>query len=206
MVRGTVSSGKLPAALLCICAIGLLSTGVAAAKEPQSMAEARAMGDPAASAPTHPAPEVRIYKGEEISEATWTELGLACMQTPSKWICKDSVSEFQGDSAATAGRKKGGAMASAGCATNALWLYRHKQYEGDAAGLSYFGSWWDMPATMNNAASSYRTGEGYAHLSDFGNGGGYWYPGDTGYCAYHSNIAQPYPEWNDRISSRYRYG
>jgi hypothetical protein len=202
MTRGQAVPGKVFAALLGVCALGLLDAGIAASAEPSSMAEARAMGDPAASAPVHPSPDVRIYKGEEISEATWAELDLACMQTPAKWVCKDSVKEFK-DVAATATRRKG-ATASA-CDTNALWLWRHKQYEGESAGLNYFYAWWDMPTNLNNDATSYRTGEGAAHLSDFGGGGGFWYPGNTGYCSFHSNISQPYPEWNDRISSRYRF-
>jgi hypothetical protein len=170
------------------------------------MSEARAMDDPAASASVHSAPELIFYKGEQISEATWHELGLACMETRTKFVCRDSVSEFDSSPIEAASRKKGGASASAGCPTNALWLYRDKQYEGDSVGLNYFGSWWDIGSNMNNQASSYRTGEGSAHLSDFAGGAGYWYPGNTGYCAYQSNIAQVYPDWNDRISSRYRYG
>ena len=198
---------KLASAMVSgICALLLVAAAGAGAAEPESMSEARAMGDKAASAPTNAAPDVIIYKGEQINEATWTELGLACMQTRTKLVCKDTPSEFSGGSSATASRSKGGASASAGCATNALWLYRHKQYEGDSVGLNYFGQWWDISSNMNNQASSYRTGEGYAHLSDFAGGTGYWYPGDTGYCAYHSNIAQVFPDWNDRISSRYRYG
>jgi hypothetical protein len=197
---------RISAIALGVFALLLMADGSAmGSEEPKSMSEARAMGDPAASAPTHASPDVRIYKGEEISEDTWTELGLACMETRTKYVCKDSVSEFAGAPAATASRKKNGASASAVCATNALWLYRHKQYEGDAVGLNYFVEWWDIGANMNNQTSSYRTGNGYAHLSDFSNGGGFWYPGDTSFCAYHSNIAQVFPEWNDRISSRYRY-
>ena len=70
--------------------------GTTTVEQPGSMAEARAMGDPAASAPTAPMPEVTIYKGEEIDEETVVELGLACMQTPKAYICKDSTDEFEG--------------------------------------------------------------------------------------------------------------
>ena len=193
------------AILLGICALALAAAGPVGAVEPESMAEARAMGDEAASAPTNGAPDVILYKGEQITEATWTELELACMQTRTKLVCKDSPSEFNDESAATASHRKGSASASAVCNTNALWLYRHKQYEGTSIGLSYFAEWWDISSDMNNQASSYRTGNGYAHLADFAGGAGPWYPGNTTFCAYHSNIAQVFPEWNDRISSRYRY-
>ena len=80
MTRGRALSKKLLAALLCLSAVGL-SAGVAAAAEPDSMSEARAMGDPAADAPVLPTPGVITYKGEEIDEATSVKLGLACMQT-----------------------------------------------------------------------------------------------------------------------------
>lgn len=194
---------KLFSMVLAAAAILALTSGAAGAAEPQSMSEARAMNDKAASAPTNDSPDVIFYQGEQITEDTWNELELACMQTRTKLVCKDSPSEF--DEAATASRKRGGASASAICNTNALWLYRHKQYEGTAIGLNYFVEWWNISSDMNNQASSYRTGNGYAHLADFANGAGSWYPGDTTYCAYHSNIAQVFPEWNDRISSRYRY-
>src|SRR6476469_8059148 len=113
MSRRKVLSQRLPVALLCICAIGLLN---AVAAEPDSMSEARAMDDPAASASVHSAPELIIYKGEQISEATWHELGLACMETRTKFICRDSVGEFDSSPIEAASRKKGGASASAGCA------------------------------------------------------------------------------------------
>lgn len=196
---------KLCSIVLAAVAGLALASGSAGAAEPHSMSDARAMGDPAASAPTNGAPDVILYQGKQITEDTWDELELACMQTRTKLVCKDSPSEFEGGAATTASRKRGGASASALCATNALWLYRHKQYEGTAIGLNYFAEWWDISSDMNNQTTSYRTGNGYAHLADFAQGGGYWYPGDTTFCAYHSNIAQVFPEWNDRISSRYRY-
>jgi hypothetical protein len=164
------------------------------------------MDDPAASAPVVPSADLHVYKGEEISEATAVELDLACVQTPEQWTCKDSMDEFNG--AARASRvktKRNGASASASCNLPELILYEHKQYGGWSASVYQYHYWFDFGAARNNATSSYRTGTASAHLSDFAGGGGYWYPGWTGYCAYHSNILQPHPEWNDRISSRYRY-
>ena len=167
------------------------------------------MGDPAADASVLPTPDVITYFGEEITEATVLEQDLACMQTAQEYICKDSTAEF-GDGGATASRKntrKGGAHASMACGVNALWVYEHKQYEGWALGVgTNFHVWVDIVgAGTNDATTSYRTGEASAHLSEGWNGNGWWYPGETGYCAYHSNISQPYPAWNDRISSRYRF-
>lgn len=210
MPRGGVLSGKVSAALLCACAIGLALASFAAAAEPDSMSEARAMGDPAAEAPVLPTPGVITYKGEEIDEATSVKLGLACMQTAKAYVCKDSTDEFEAGEEAAASRKntrKGGARASATCGVNALWVYQHKQYEGWALGVgNNFYVWVDIVgAGTNDEVTSYRTGEASAHLSEGWNGNGWWYPGNTGYCSYHSNISQPYPEWNDRISSRYRY-
>jgi hypothetical protein len=200
--------GKAQVAALCACAIGLLAAGNAAAAQPDSMSEAKAMGDPAASAEALPIPDVVTYKGQDIDEATSVELGLACMQTAKAYICKDSTEEFEAGDETAARRNTGkGAHASATCGVNALWVYQHKQYEGWALGVgNNFNVWVDIVGTgTNNEVTSYRTGEASAHLSDFWNGGGYWYPGATGYCDYHSNISQPYPEWNDRIGSRLRY-
>lgn len=209
MTRGRALSEKVVAAILCLGALGLLSAGVAVAAGPDSMSEARAMGDPAADAPVLPTPGVITYKGEEIDEATSVKLGLACMQTAKAYICKDSTEEFEAGDEAAASRKntRNGAHASAACGVNALWVYQHKQYEGWALGVGYtFGKWIDIVGTnTNDEVTSYRTGEASAHLSESWNGNGNWYPGNTGYCAYHSNISQPYPEWNDRISSRYRF-
>lgn len=195
-------TATLAAAVACACAIGLLAAGFAGAEEPNSMGQAVAMDDPAAAAPTFEAPAIYYYNGEQISEDK--ALGLACMQNPRFYDCKDSASEFD-EAASSKARKGGKATASAACGVTALWLYQHKQYTGIEFGLGWFGGWYDVPSSLNNETTAYRTGEGRAHLSDFSGGGGYWYPGPTGVCDYHSNISQPYPQWNDRISSRYRY-
>jgi hypothetical protein len=207
MTRGRVVPGSLLAALLCFSAIGLSNVSFAAAAEPDSMSEAKAMGDPAADAPVLPTPDVITYKGEEIGEATSVKLGLACMQTAKAYVCKDSTEEFEGGDEAVASKRSGGAHASAACGVNALWVYQHKQYEGWALGVgNTFGKWVDIVGSgTNDEVTSYRTGEASAHLSEGWNGNGWWYPGNTGFCAFHSNISQPFPEWNDRISSRYRF-
>ena len=87
--------GKARVAALCTCAIGLLAAGTAVAAEPDSMSEAKATGDPAASAGVLPIPDVITYKGQEIDEATSVKLDLACMQTAKAYICKDSTEEFE---------------------------------------------------------------------------------------------------------------
>lgn len=197
-----VLSRRLAAVALCVCGTGLLAGGAAGAAEPNSMSEAAAAGDPAASAPVVEPPAVFEYNGEQISEQTVGELELACLQTDDRFICKDSTSDFDG---ASASKAREGATASSSCGVVELWLYRHKQYGGTALGYYNYYTWANVIPEMNNATTSYRTGTAKAHLSDFANGGGYWYPGNTGYCAYHSNVSQPYPEWNDRVSSRYRY-
>lgn len=185
---------------LCVAAVGLVGAGVASA-EPNSMDEAVEMGDPAATAPVAPLASVWMYNGEELSEAEAMELGLSCLQTATQFTCKDSAEEVEN----LGGEGEEGGQARLACGVFNLMLYRHKQYEGTAIALAYFNEWWDISGDMNNETTSYRTGEASAHLSDFSGGGGYWYPGATGVCDYHSNISQPYPQWNDRISSRYRF-
>lgn len=200
-------SRRLFAAILCLAALGVFGVGVASAAEPSSMSEAREMGDPAATAPVLRPPEVFMYKGEEISESTWLEKELACMQTSERFICKDSEDEFKPVYRTRLRKKsKGKAVATmSACGTVELRLYRHKQYGGTVLIYYNYYTWTNVASGMNNATTSYRTGTAKAHLADFAKGGGYWYPGATGYCNYHSNISQPYPEWNDRISSMYRY-
>lgn len=196
---------KLTGTLIGMCMIGMLISGVAVA-QPESMSEAKAAEDPAASAPVVAPPTTLTYNGEQISEEAAAKSGLACLQTTDEIVCKDSTSEFDG-AAAAASKAKGrkGATASAACGVVELWLYQHKQYGGWSLGYYNYYTWADIGAAWNNDTSSYRTGTASAHMSDFAGGGGYWYPGATGYCDYHSNILQVYPEWNDRISSRYRY-
>lgn len=184
-----------------LLAMSALAPALASA-QPSSMSEAEAVGDPAASAPVLPTPEVFSYHGEQISEATVEELELACLQTEGEFLCKDDSSEFGGESTMSPASAEN---AQAACGVVELWLYKNKQYGGSSWGYYNYYTWANVNTAMNNATSSYRTGTASAHLADFGGGGGYWYPGNTGYCAYHSNIAQVYPEWNDRISSAYRY-
>jgi hypothetical protein len=193
--------------LYALAALGLIAVSAVApavaSAQPSSMSEAEATGDPAASAPVLATPEVFMYQGKQISEATFQKLGLACLQTGSEFLCKNSPSEFAGtDSPAPAGAQP---TAPPPCGVVELWLYKDKQYEGPSVGYYNYYSWANVPTSMNNATSSYRTGTASAHLADFAEGGGYWFPGPTGYCEYMSNIAQGYPEWNDRISSMYRY-
>lgn len=206
-IRG--STTRVMVAAVSALALGLLTCGLAAAAEPSSMSEAREMGDPAAGAAVLPVPDRVTYYGEEIDKATAVALGLACMQTAQEYICKDSTDEFGdgGEAGARQNIRKGGARASAACGVNALWVYQHKQYEGWALGVgNNFYKWVDIVGSgTNDEVTSYRTGEASAHLSEGWNGNGNWYPGNTGYCSYHSNISQPYPDWNDRISSRYRF-
>jgi hypothetical protein len=182
-------------------ALAALAPAVASA-QPNSMAEAEATADPAASAPVVPTPEVFTYNGEQISEATADRLELACLQTDDEFLCKDSSDEFGGEASASPNADPN---APAACGVVELWLYHDKQYGGASWGYYNYYSWANVNTAMNNATSSYRTGTASAHLADFADGGGYWFPGNTGYCAYMSNILQGYPEWNDRISSAYRY-
>ncbi len=197
-------SWKLFLASLCICAWAM-SGAAGASAEPNSMSEAEAIDDPAASAPTVVTPSVFIYEGEQISEDQVQALGLACLQGKTQFTCKNSTSDFDAESESVAARRGGKATASFACGVVALWLYQNIQYGGNSVGNVNFGAWFDVPPIMNNETTSYRTGEASAHLSDFSGGGGYWYPGDTSFCAYHSNINQVYPGWDNRISSRYRY-
>ena len=201
MSAARVVSLRLGFVVLCLAAVGLVGAGVASA-EPGSMDEAVEVGDPAASAPVAPLASVWMYNGVEVSEAEAMELGLSCLQSATQFTCKDTAEEVENLGEEAESRA---ARSSLACGVYNLMLYRHKQYEGTAIALAYFNSWYDVPGDMNNETTSYRTGEASAHLSDFSGGGGWWYPGATGVCDYHSNISQPYPEWNDRISSRYRF-
>ena len=200
MSKARVLSLRLSFAALCVVAVGLFGAGAALA-EPGSMAEAEELGDPAASAPVAPLASVWMYNGEEVSEAEAMELGLSCLQTATQFLCKDTAEEVEN----LGENGEEGGQARLACGVFNLMLYRHNQYEGTAIALAYFNSWWDISGDMNNETTSYRTGEASAHLSDYSGGGGWWYPGATGVCDYHSNISQPYPQWNDRISSRYRF-
>jgi hypothetical protein len=189
---------------MCLCAFAVAGAGGASA-DPGSMSEAEAADDPAASAPTVDTPSVFMYDGNQISESQVQESELACLQGKTQFTCKDSQDEFDVESESFAARRGGKATASDACGVVAIWLYQNIQYGGNSVGNVNFGAWFDVPPIMNNETTSYRTGEASAHMSDFSGGGGYWYPGDTSFCAFHSNINQVYPGWDNRISSRYRF-
>jgi hypothetical protein len=202
-VDRSTSAWKLLLASLCLAALVVAAATGSAAAQPNSMDEAKAMGDPAAGASVAPLASQWVYKGKEIPEARANQLGLACLQSSTQFTCFDTVAEMEGQASASRASTSAMLAECSGGAVNMV-IYRHKQYEGTALGLALLNQWVDVPTEMNNATSSYRMGVKAGHFSDFGGGGGWWYPGATGYCDYHSNIAQPYPEWNDRISSRYR--
>lgn len=188
----------LPAA----AALGILIAvilGGSVSAQPLSKAEAMKEGDPAATAPVGAAPAQFSFEGRYVPEAVVDARNLACLQNATEFICKKSVSEFPSEPAGEEGE------ASPDCnVVTDLWTYQNKQYEGNATGIAVRFEWKDEPTYMNNETSSYRMGDYSGHMSDYSGGGGYWYPGDTSACAYQSNIAQWDPEWNDRITSRYR--
>lgn len=188
----------LPAA----AALGMLIAmilGASASAQPLSKTEAQAEGNPAGTAPVVVTPRVFVFEGRQIPLGQVEGRNLACLQTATQFECKKSAGEFGG----TPPQEEG--EVSPDCAVvSALWTYQDKQYEGFATGLGDRFVWVDEPEYMNNRTSSYRMGDYSGHMSDYGGGGGYWFPGDTSACAYMSNIAQYDPGWNDRISSRYR--
>jgi len=190
----------LPAA----AALGMLIAmilGASASAQPLSKAEAMKEGNPAATAPVGSTPSVITFEGRRINEAQVVARGLACLDTATGYLCKKNQSEFAAEEQA-AGEE---GEATPDCAeVTFLWVYQHKQYEGASDSLAARGEWRDVPGWLNNETTSFRMGDYSGHLSDYSGGGGYWYPGDTGICAYQSNIANVYPGWNDRITSRYR--
>jgi hypothetical protein len=183
--------------------LGAFAATVAAASDFENKAAAAAAGDPSASAPLMVTPLIFTYEGERISEAQADEEDLACLQTAESFICADEMPEPAAVAEKSMSPK---ATASAACPGGAVVLqtYQHLQYTGLETGLATVKQWVDQPPSMNNETTSFRMGERAGHLSDFTNGNGFWYPGDTSVCAYRSNIVQFDPGWNDRITSRYR--
>jgi hypothetical protein len=164
-----------------------------------SKAEAQAEGNPAGTAPVVVTPSVFVFEGKQIPKGQVEGRKLACLQTATQFECKKSANEF----GETPPQEEGEVHPN--CAVvSALWNYQDKEYGGLSVGLGDRFVWVNEPEWMNNRTSSYRMGDYSGHMSDYGGGGGYWFPGDTSACAYMSNIAQYDPGWNDRISSRYR--
>jgi hypothetical protein len=62
---------------------------------PRSLAEARALGDPAGFAPAVAAPLTYLYRGQTISESEAVRRGLACLQEPTVFRCFDSTAEAE---------------------------------------------------------------------------------------------------------------
>lgn len=194
---------------LCLVLVGIFGVSAASA-QPPSHATATAAGDPAATAPEVVTPPVYLYNGGQITEREMAEKELICLQTVTNFQCYDTDSELQQATEA------GGSNASpktmmpdteCGGGISQLYTYSNKNYNaegGIGAVLEARHAWYDFRIEMNDQTSSFKMGEFSGHLSENSGGGGYWYPGNTGACALQPNIANVYPSWNDRISSRYR--
>jgi hypothetical protein len=226
-----VTSAKRWLSVASVCAIGVATGGGhawAASSGPHSMSEAIAQGDPAATAPSVDSPEVYRHGAGNISREAARKQGLICISenpiTGDAAECYSSAADVNAaaeaqkakqlklDRAAGGQRAKDAAAAPAKLACGqfylilALWNRSDYNPVNGAFGTSGYHYWDNYSGSLNNIASSYTTGDGSAHLAEGDRGAGYWYPGNTSYCAGNS-IPAHYPSWDNRISSGLRnYG
>jgi hypothetical protein len=177
---------------------------------PNSMDEAIAMGDPAASAPAFDAPEAYVDEnGREISYQQVKAQALACVEGAKVNRCYTDALEAEqvasrhrtGSQSAWAPSKR---YACYGSYTK-LWVWREASFLGDSSSLgnNHLYAWYNLGSGLNNQTTSFATGDYNAHLSDYADGGGYWFPGTTTSDECRQSLVGT--GWNNRISSRYRY-
>jgi len=203
-MRRTVAGG-----VIVMTFFGALGASSAWAK-PTSHQEALAMGDPAATAPSftddaHGA----LFRGKKVSESTILANDLACLavrEGPSR--CYASASSMEAAelsrSADSSRSRRRVARASACGIYEILHIWVSADYTGSVASLADRHRWANIGNGMNDRGSSFVMGDHSGHLAEHYGGLGYWYPGNTGVCAYENNLNTNGSGWNNRISSRYR--
>ncbi len=85
-----------------------------------------------------------------------------------------------------------------------LRLYEHTNFGGRVLQFADRGYWQNLGNWgFNDQLSSYKVGGCGVNLAEHANGGGYWYPGNTGPYAQSSCMCAGSTKWNDRVSSIY---
>jgi hypothetical protein len=106
-----------------------------------------------------------------------------------------------GTAAAPAGRDGAITAFSEFSCSSSLSLYDYGGYGGRQVSFWDRGFWQNLgDYGFDNATSTYIVGGCYAHLAEYANGAGWWYPGDT--SPYHGE-AYMSSSWNNRVSSIY---
>jgi hypothetical protein len=188
--------------------------------------QACAVQDPSCTAPVYGAPSSATYKGTTVAaddlkrvattDAANTRGIVGCQQTPTRLICTDKAAPKPEAVARVKGKRtrahRPNHVARAahhyGCGAPendgaGLTLYAFSNYSGDYVSLTYRQAWYTVPSFMNNRTTSFDMSQHSGHMSDSTDGSGYWYPGDTTACA-HQQIYLYYPDWDNRVSARYR--
>lgn len=221
-------TGALPGSTLagiaaCLGALLLLSLpGVAGAQAERfkDKEAAAAAGDPAGTGAARPAPAKATLGGkllslEDIKARTGT---LRCIteapESGGTTRCYDSADEMLAAAKAPNAKTRtvGAASARNGLQARAAacgfyeiqihWVWG--SFNNDSYGFEGRTYWQNLPSYMNNNTSSYTMGDRPGHMSEYADGNGYWYPGDTSVCAQKSITYGPYPHWDNRISSGWR--
>jgi hypothetical protein len=198
-----VNVTRVPLVVLLGSAIAAILAPAAMADKPANKEQARAMGDPAATAPVYEHSGVYIYKGKQISADTVVKKSLHCLDDIAQSTCFDGEMEAN-DKVKARQAKRGKAKASAECAGgySLLFQYFYANYGGFTAQLERRGAWYNNGSPLDNETSSYRMGEHSGHMAEGYGGAGWWLPYDTSVCAHYANLNGT--GWSDRVSSRYR--
>ena len=193
-------------AVLLGCA-GAVATGASA--KPTSHADALAAGDPAATAPSFKDDAYgALFRGRPVDDAEVASKDLACLAVsdgPSRcYVSAKTLEAAEVPQATAAKRPRPRARASACGIWEILHIWVSADYTGEVASLADRHRWANIGNGMNDRGSSFVMGDHSGHLAEHYGGQGYWYPGNTGVCAYENNLNTNGSGWNNRISSRYR--
>ena len=207
-----------------VAALCLLGASPAMAEKYDSIAAAKAADDPAATAPSSGATDaIWSYHGRSISPEYARNHARVCVEDDTPVTrCYDTNAQAEGAtgtavaSSHRAAKKdlRSKVKAKASCAASdgsQLKLYMDSSYNGFQLNLDSRGSWYDIPSSYNDAASSWQMGGHSGHISEhtYAQGLGYLFPGPTGVCDAGTNMSgYSYQggggDWNDRASARYR--
>jgi len=186
---------------------GALAVGASA--QPTSHAEAVAVGDPAATAPSFNDDAYgAVFRGRPVNDAEVASKDLACLAVsdgPSRcYVSAKALEAAEVPRATAAKRPRPRARASECGIWEILHIWVSADFTGEVASLADRHRWANIGNGMNDRGSSFVMGDHSGHLAEHYDGLGYWYPRDTGVCAYERNLNTNGSGWNNRISSRYR--
>ena len=176
---------------------GLVAAGTLAASALLA-APAGAAGAPAAGAADATA-RYASFEGRTLDLSGDWGAAKVCMVWKGRGAAECFRTEAQQEARAQQLRSTSSSQQLLAACSTPLDLYQYTNRGGRNLKFYDRGYWQNLSAySFDNATSSYWTGACTAHLAENANGGGYWYPGDTGPNHIENSMRSG---WDNRVSS-----